>query len=162
MLPLRYQGYAIVLEEVPNEISLAFNISGCPHHCDGCHSQHLWEYKGELLSEDIQSIIEQYKEYISCVCFMGGDQNIEELESLCSVIKNEYNLKTCVYSGEDNINIFQKMICNNTLDYLKIGRYMKDRGGLNRTSTNQKMYKIKAGKIWDITTKFQKIKGEVG
>lgn len=157
MLPLKYMGFAIVLEEVPNEISLAFNISGCPHHCEGCHSQHLWEYKGDLLREDFQSIVEQYKEYISCICFMGGDQNIKELEELCLIAKNKYNLKTCVYSGEDNINMFQKMICDNALDYLKVGKYMKDKGGLNKTTTNQRMYQIEENNIWDITTKFQKI-----
>lgn len=157
MLPLKYMGFAIVLEEVPNEISLAFNISGCPHHCEGCHSQHLWEYKGDLLREDFQSIVEQYKEYISCICFMGGDQNMEELEELCLIAKNKYNLKTCVYSGEDNINMFQKMICDNALDYLKVGKYIKDKGGLNKATTNQRMYQIEVNNIWDITTKFQKI-----
>lgn len=158
MLPLRYQGYAIVLEEVPNEISLAFNISGCPHHCDGCHSQNLWEYKGNLLSEDIIPIIELYKDYISCVCFMGGDQNIEELKTLCSIVKQKYQLKICIYSGEDKLDIFQEIIHDNNLDYLKLGRYIKEKGGLNKSTTNQIMYKIQKDNIWNITSIFQRIK----
>lgn len=161
MLPLRYQGYAIVLEEVPDEITLAFNISGCPHHCDGCHSQHLWEYKGNLLNDDLEPIIEQYKDYISCVCFMGGDQNIEELEKSCLLVKKKFHLKTCIYSGKDTIDIFQNIIYSNILDYLKIGKYIEEKGGLNQITTNQKMYKIEVNRIWDITAKFQKIKGKV-
>lgn len=150
MLPLRYQGYAIVLEEVPNEISLAFNISGCPYHCDGCHSQHLWEYKGNLLSEDIIPIIEKYKNYISCVCFMGGDQNIEELILLCKKIKDDYNLKTCLYSGKDGL----KFYTYDWLDYLKVGRYDKKLGGLNNPTTNQRMYQFINNEVKDITCLF--------
>ena len=155
MLPLKYQGYAIVMEEVPNEISLAFNISGCPHLCDGCHSKNLWEYKGDLLSKDIEQIIDGYKDYISCVCFLGGDQNIEELTRLCQLVKKK-SLKVCIYSGEDNIDKFKKLISNNQLDYLKIGHYDKTLGGLDSRKTNQKMYQINYLNLKDITYMFQR------
>lgn len=153
MLPLRYIGYAVVLEEVPDEISLAFNISGCPHRCEGCHSQHLWKYEGILLSKDIESVIDKYKDYISCVCFMGGDQNIEELFQLCLLVKSKYDLKTCIYSGRDisEIDLFRDLVISGYLDYLKIGRYEKDLGGLNKPTTNQKMYQISNCNIEDIT-----------
>ena len=159
MLPLRYQGYAVVLEEVPDEISLAFNISGCPHRCEGCHSQHLWKYEGILLSKDIESVIDRYKDYISCVCFMGGDQNINELEELCRLIKIKYQLKICIYSGEDTIEKFKSLINNGLLNYLKIGRYNKTLGGLDCKNTNQKIYKIKDKQMQNITYKFQKKEG---
>lgn len=160
-LPLKYQGYAIVLQEVPDEITLAFNISGCTHHCDGCHSPNLWEYEGEELIKDLNNVIEKYNDYISCVCFMGGDQNIEELKKACLIVKNQYSLKTCIYSGSNTINIFQDMIHKNLLDYLKIGQYKKEKGGLNKPTTNQRMYKIEGDNLWDITSKFQKIKEDV-
>ncbi len=159
--PLKYQGYAIVLQEVPDEITLAFNISGCPHHCEGCHSQNLWEYKGNILKDEIKSVIDQYKEYITCVCFMGGDQNISELKELCKLIKDDYGLKTCIYSGEDTINKFKIFIDECLLDYLKIGRYNKMLGGLDCEYTNQKMCEIKNNQIQDITYRFQRKKDNV-
>ena len=47
--PLRYDGAAVVFSEVPDEISLAISITGCPRRCPGCHSEYLWEYHGNLL-----------------------------------------------------------------------------------------------------------------
>lgn len=140
--PLKYIGFAIVCAEVPDEISLAFNVSGCIHHCDGCHSQYLWEDRGEDLATDISKIIEKNKDLISCVCFMGGDQNMEELADLCLLIKQNYKLKTCIYSGLDSPIPFAEMISGGILDYLKVGRYMKEFGGLSSEKTNQKIYKI--------------------
>ena len=156
-LPLKYQGYTIVLQEVPDEISLAFNVSGCTHKCPDCHSKYLWEYKGHYLREDLQRVLSLNKEYISCVCFMGGDQNLEELYDLCKEVKNE-GLKVCVYSGADDMEIFSNFICDSVIDYLKIGSYKQEFGGLNSVNTNQRMYKIVDSQISDITEQFQKTK----
>lgn len=149
-----------MLEEVPDEITLAFNISGCPHHCDGCHSQNLWEYTGEYLAKDIRSIIEEYKDYITCVCFMGGDQNMKELSELSQMIKEDYKMKVCIYSGEEVLDKFFHLMITGYLDYIKIGRYDKNLGGLNSKTTNQRMYVCK-GEVprlvyQDITKHFQK------
>lgn len=139
--PLKYQGYAIVLQEVPDEITLAFNISGCTHKCPNCHSKNLWEYEGNYIREDIKHVLSKYKNYISCVCFMGGDQNIKELSELCEIVKKK-NLKTCIYSGMNSFYPFNDMINNNLLDYLKLGKYDSQKGGLDSPNTNQVMYKI--------------------
>ena len=67
--PLKYLGYAVVCTEVPDEISIAFNISGCEHRCDDCHSKYLWEYKGEYLKDGLINIISKYIGFITCLCF---------------------------------------------------------------------------------------------
>ena len=152
---LKYVNYAIVLEEVPDEISLAINISGCPYKCQGCHSQYLWEYIGDYLSDNLNKIIEPYKDYITCICLMGGDQNIIELYEICKRIKEEYGLKICIYTGHNTGDIFAKFIADGLLNYLKIGSYISELGGLNNPNTNQKMFKIENGIIKDITKKFQ-------
>ena len=54
---LRYISTSIVLQEVPDEISLAISISGCTHKCDGCHSAYLWENKGKYLTDNIVDTI---------------------------------------------------------------------------------------------------------
>lgn len=133
---LKYLSTAIVFQEVPDEISLAINISGCPHRCEGCHSQHLWEYKGNYVSDDIESLIEKYDGYITCVCFMGGDQNLEELNELGELIHNK-GLKVCLYSGDDTLKLDGVPF----FDYVKIGSYKEKYGGLDSPNTNQRMFK---------------------
>ena len=152
---LKYLSTAIVFQEVPDEISLAINISGCPHQCEGCHSQYLWEYKGNYVSDDIELLIEKYDGYITCVCFMGGDQNLDELNELCRTV-HDYGLKCCVYSGSDDLSIFDVPY----FDYIKIGSYQSDRGGLDSPDTNQRMFRRERecfGRFFtDITHYFQK------
>lgn len=142
MLDLKYSTYDIVFQEVPNETTLVFNITGCPHHCEGCHSKYMWEYTGNYLENDYLNIISEYKSFITCVCFMGGDQNIEELNRCSINIKKLFpNMKICIYSGLSNIDPFKDMIVNNLIDYIKIGPYIQSLGGLDHKTTNQKMYK---------------------
>jgi len=150
---LKYIGYTVAFQEVPNEISLIIDISGCPHHCGGCHSTQLWEYEGRFLKDDLQSLIDKYPSMLTCVCFMGGDQNMGELNDLLRLVK-ENGLKTCVYSGYDSCRIFDLSL----LDYLKIGRFDMSAGGLDEKTTNQKFYKIETSKLTDITYLFQQKK----
>lgn len=155
---LKYLGYSVVFQEVPDEVTLAINISGCPHKCVGCHSKYLWEYKGNYISDDLDGLIEKYKGLISCVCFMGGDQNQDELTDLLICIK-KYKLKTALYTGYDSMmNLDFGMLKN--LDYCKIGHYDSVCGGLDSPNTNQQMLKWNADAIeWeDITYRFLKDK----
>jgi len=153
-LPLKYIGYTTAFQEVPNETSLIFNISGCPHMCEGCHSQYLWEYEGKYVSDDIDSVIELYKGLITCVCFMGGDQNLLELKSLLQKCK-ENGFKTCLYSGLDDMHELDSLL--ELLDYIKIGSYKIKLGGLNSKTTNQRFYmKNSSGEFIDTTYVFQK------
>lgn len=144
MRRLRYAGYSIVMQEVPNEVSLAINISGCPYKCKGCHSQYLWKYVGSYLTEDIDSLLDKYDNLITCVCFMGGDQNEKELLECLKKVKSR-NLKTCLYTGKDSMNLIKNNIIEN-LDFIKVGRYDEKLGGLNSNTTNQKMYDLNNNK----------------
>ena len=152
MNKLKYANYYIGYQEVPNEITLCINISGCPHKCEGCHSQYLWEYKGNYISDDIEALQDKYKGMITCICFMGGDQNLEELAELLFKTKHIYNLKTCVYSGNDDIYIFDDVLQH--LDYLKIGGFNLDLGGLDKQKTNQRFYRINNCEPEEITNVF--------
>lgn len=146
---LKYVSTCIALQEVPDEISLIINVSGCPHHCEGCHSQYLWEYKGNYLLDDLPNIINEQGEYITCVCIMGGDYNIMELNQALGYIANR-GYKTCVYLGCDYLP--EEL---GAVDYLKIGSYKKDLGGLDKPTTNQRFYKKVNGTYKDITEVFQ-------
>lgn len=131
------------MQEVPGEISLAFNISGCPHRCEGCHSQYLWEDDGDALLDNLGHLLKQYGDLITCVCFMGGDQNMEELILACKIVRLA-GLKTCIYSGLDDKEFFDEHL--DVIDYLKIGRYVEKLGGLSSSTTNQKFYDIRNNK----------------
>ena len=154
MSKLKYLGYSVVFQEVPDEVTLAINISGCPHKCEGCHSKYLWEYEGNYISDDLEMLIKQYDGLITCVCFMGGDQNISELTNL-SLIVRRHNLKVALYSGLDDDDISLTPLYKR-LDYIKIGHYNQALGGLDQKTTNQRMYQ-RINNIWeDITHKFWK------
>ena len=166
---LKYLGYSIVLEEVPDEISLAINISGCPHKCEGCHSKYLWKDDGEILEDNLDKLLDKYGDYITCVCFMGGDQDLIQLWYCCKKVK-ERGLKVCIYTGYDTMLPFAHLsffsnsyMDNGFVDYIKTGRYHKYFGGLNNKSTNQRMYRIldkdnmiDGLRFKDITYRFQR------
>lgn len=149
---LRYKGYTATCQEVPNEVSVVFNICGCPIRCEDCHSKYLWENDGELLLNDFQNIITQYSDLATCVCFMGGDQNIIELSLLCGIAR-EYGYKTCLYTGNRLSDELRSFALAN-LDYLKVGEFISECGGLDNPNTNQRMYYID-GEMTDITHLFR-------
>jgi anaerobic ribonucleoside-triphosphate reductase activating protein len=71
---LRLASFDVVFQEIPGEVTLALNLSGCPNRCAGCHSPHLWEEVGEPLDDNLlNSLLSGYGNAITCVCFMGGD-----------------------------------------------------------------------------------------
>ena len=146
---LKYLGSAIVFQEVPTELSLVINISGCPYKCKGCHSPYLWEYKGRYISDDIEALINEH-DGITCVCFMGGDQNPQELNELIDYVHYR-GLKVCLYTGSDILpqNIYH-------LNYIKIGHYSEELGGLDSPVTNQRFFMIQNGMYTDMTVLFRR------
>lgn len=147
---LKYHDYAVVFQEVPDEITLAIDITNCPHRCAECHSPWLREDKGIIL--DGSKILNLYKQfpYISCICLMGGDANHEGIKDIANFIHQNTKLKVAMYSGDDIID--QDLIP--TLDYYKIGSYQKDLGPLSSETTNQRFYQVSDNKLIDITYKF--------
>ena len=153
---MKYVDTLVSFSEIPDEITLCINISNCPNKCKGCHSPWLQENIGiELNNYELYDIINK-NSGISCVCFMGGDSNPEEINDLAIKIKSK-NLKVGWYSG--NSEISDKINIKN-FDYIKIGPYLKDKGPLSDKNTNQKMYKIihftGMNSLKDITYKFWK------
>ncbi|MBQ7259682.1 MAG: 4Fe-4S cluster-binding domain-containing protein [Paludibacteraceae bacterium] len=86
---LKVASFDIVFQEIPGEVTLALNLSGCPCHCPGCHSPHLWEDIGEELNAELLSgLLDRYGSMITCVAFMGGDQAPEEVAQWAEYIKS--------------------------------------------------------------------------
>ena len=147
---LKYTDTKIVFREVPDEITLAINISGCPCACEGCHSSYLAGDVGdELLVKVIKEFIKHY-DSISCISFMGGDAEPAEVSRLAAEIKLfAPNLMVAWYSGRDELS---KEIDLKNFNYIKIGSYQAKFGGLDSPTTNQRMYKVVNGcELVDIT-----------
>jgi anaerobic ribonucleoside-triphosphate reductase activating protein len=155
---LRFHSYNIVFQEVPNEVTLAVNLSNCPNRCSGCHSPYLQEDTGKTLDESvIDTLLAKYGGAVTCLCFMGGDAEPSEVEKLCDYIKkvSETRLKTAWYSGKPNL---PDNFDTANLDYLKLGPYIESLGGLDVPTSNQRFYKIVNRKLIDATELFYKKK----
>lgn len=142
---MKVASFDIVFQEIPGEVTLAFNLSGCPCHCKGCHSPHLWEDIGEPLdAELLDGLIARYGSMVTCVCFMGGDQAPEEVARWAEYITNHKSqttnhqsiLRTAWYSGRMNMPSVE-----GPFDYVKLGPYVEALGGLKSEKTNQRLYK---------------------
>ena len=82
-------------------------VSGCSHHCEGCHNAVTWNPEGGLVfdaaaEEELFSLLS--RDYISGITFSGGDPlytgNREEIERLARKGKLEYPEKNIwLYTG---------------------------------------------------------------
>jgi len=149
---LKYYNYDIVFQEIPDEVTLAVNLSNCPNHCKGCHSPHLCKDIGKQLdTEAISDMISKYNKCITCFCFMGGDANQDEVIEMADYIRKNFDKKVAWYSGKQN---FPRDI--HPFQYLKLGPYIPQYGGLDKKTTNQRMFKVFDTSLVDITDRFWK------
>ena len=136
---LKYANYDIVFQEVPNEMSLAVSISGCTLRCIGCHSRYLWEDKGEVLSIFAIEQLLKLEDGVTCLLLMGGEHDIDALIEIFMHFHRK--IKTAWYCGLDMIPK-DKLGIVQYLDYLKVGHFDMELGGLSSPTTNQRLYKI--------------------
>lgn len=154
---MKYVDTKVVFREVPDQITLAVNISQCPVQCPGCHSSYLAQDIGEILDEDVLDALIKANTGISCVSFMGGDRDPMEVRRLAEWLHCCYpKLKVCWYSGR-NLEMARNVIP--VLDFIKVGPYVDEFGPLNSKTTNQRFYSITHKKegptLTDWTFKFQ-------
>lgn len=140
--------YFTTFQEVPDNLSLCFSVYGCPYNCYNCSWKNEKNYL-EMSLENIYSIVNKNREFIDCVCFLGGEwePEIKEALSYCKKI----GLLTCLYTGCDNFT--DREIISN-LDFLKTGHYEESLGGLSSKSTNQKFIDLRTNEC--INYKFWK------
>jgi anaerobic ribonucleoside-triphosphate reductase activating protein len=93
------------------------------------------------MTEDfLSALIGKYSAAITCFCFMGGDAEPFEVERIAKWIKEQYpHMKTAWYSGSEKI---AEGFDLTALDFIKIGPYRQELGGLKSPQTNQALYRI--------------------
>lgn len=151
---LKYVNTGIVFQEIPDEVTLAINISNCPCRCPGCHSHYLWEDIGMPLDTDaIDDFVDRYGRDITCIALMGGDADPKGVNLLAQYIHETHpQFKVAWYSGRLRLPVG---ITKTDFDFIKIGPYIRHLGPLNKPTTNQRLYQQTAnGEFEDITYKF--------
>lgn len=151
---LKYLNTQVTFAEVPDEITLCINITGCKNGCKNCHSSYLAQDIGtELTFNEVRKLIKK-NSGISCIALMGGDAEPDKINTLASFIINHYgSIKVAWYSGRQELNN-NIDLCN--FDYIKLGPYKEEFGPLNSRITNQRFYKVNGKELVDITNKFWK------
>lgn len=153
---LRFHNYDIVFREIPGEVTLAINITNCPNGCKGCHSPYLMKNTGCVLNEEtLSDLLGKYGKSITCVCFMGGDADPQDVDSLAAYLQKTTSkrIKTGWYSGKSTLSSDCSL---NHFNYIKLGPYIESLGGLDSPDTNQRFFRIENGKMTDTTDVFRK------
>jgi anaerobic ribonucleoside-triphosphate reductase activating protein len=151
---LKYVNTGIVFQEIPDEVTLAINISNCPCRCPGCHSRYLWDDVGlPLTTGAIDAFVEQYGRDITCIAFMGGDAEPKAVDQLAQYIHEEHpQFHVAWYSGR---TVISPLADRQDFDYIKIGPYIRHLGPLKSPTTNQRLYRqLPDGTFDDITERF--------
>lgn len=152
---IKYESTLVTFTEVPDEISLCLNISGCPCYCEGCFEPWLREDCGDTLTYDVLAELIKKHPHITCLCFMGGDRYYQDMADLIKQGKKVFpKLKWAMYSGRQEMN----SIIEPWLDIYKVGPYIAAAGPLNVKTTNQIYYVRENGAWIDKTYLFQKEK----
>ena len=151
---IRYAETRVTFEEVPDEITLCVNLTGCPYSCPGCHSPWMRDRNaGEPLTLDTIDRMIHNTPGVSCIVFMGGDSEPEDVLAKSKFVHDNFNtVKTCWYSGSvapPAAGSDGSALSYDSLDYLKIGPWIKERGPLGSPDGNQRMYmKIYGDDFW--------------
>lgn len=155
---MKYVDTKVVFREVPDEVTLAINISNCPVKCPGCHSSYLAQDIGEVLDSGSLAMLVNKNPGITCVSFMGGDADPAMVRELALELKQrDPQMKTCWYSGRSLENARPLL---DALDFVKVGPYIEECGPLDSPDTNQRFYRIRhlsdGPRLEDWTSRFRK------
>ncbi len=154
---LKYVNHDIVFQEFPDEVTLAVNLSRCPHRCPGCHSAWLQGDTGEELTEErLLALLDDYRGEVTCVGLMGGDADPAGVARLLAAVRRSYGreLRTGWYSGCERLPAAFRP---DAFDYVKLGPWRADRGPLSDPHTNQRLYRVgPGGALADITARLRR------
>ena len=139
-------------------------VSGCTHHCKGCHNEWTWDFNnGKKLIENQDEILNQLSDwlsryYIEGITFSGGDplcqddDGLDELKMLIKWVRRNFPTKNIwLYTGYiyDNLLGKKKEIAD-MCDVIVDGPYIEEKRDVAHTpfrgSTNQRIIKINKDK----------------
>lgn len=136
-------------------IRMTIFVQGCPHHCNGCHNAHTWDFDGghEMSTDDI--IAKALKNPLIKGITLSGGEPFCQARALTEVARavKEKGLNVFAYSGytfEELLNGFDKHPEWRDLleqcDYLVDGKFIQAEKSLAlrfRGSRNQRILDVK-------------------
>ena len=137
----------VVMEEVPDRVTLAVEIPNCQGSCPGCHSSFLKLDLGKELTEAEADRLVEDNFGVNCFLFLGEGNDHEALMKLAAHLRTTHpELELALYSGRQEVEeeIYE------AFDFVKVGPYVEALGPLSEASTNQRMYYHRE----DITSRF--------
>lgn len=136
-------------ESITNGVGIrqVFFLSGCPHHCEGCHNPESWEY----LNGDVYSIDDVASKALNSpynVTFSGGEPLTQPftLSGVCAKIQPHRTI--WVYSGYTWEEIMANELLRMPLQYIDVlvdGRFQIDKRDTTlkfRGSSNQRIIDV--------------------
>lgn len=130
---------SVVLEEIPDRVSLAVDISNCRGNCVGCHSPFLKFDIGEELTPAVVDALLAANFGVNCFLFLGEGSDPVALIALARCIREAHpSLDLALYSGREEV---EKELWD-VFDYIKLGPYRPEFGPLNERTTNQRLYRV--------------------
>ena len=127
----------VVLEEIPDKVTLAVEISNCRGSCPGCHSPFLKNDIGEELTPQVVDKLIEDNYGVNCFLLLGEGRDKEALLGIAEHLRRAHpELERAVYSGRTEVEpeIYA------AFDYVKVCPYVEAAGPLNSPSTNQRLY----------------------
>jgi len=138
MAHLKLYDVQVTFAEIPGEICLCIYFSGCPIQCPECNSKWLWKDVGVVLKmPQLRNIIDAHPN-VTCIVFMGGDQDPKGVNRFIRYVYFHYKQKYKIawYRGGTKL---ENLDC---LNFIKTGPYNSKYGPLNEITTNQRLYEI--------------------
>lgn len=130
---------SVVMEEIPDKVTLAVDISNCTGLCEGCHSPFLRRDMGVELSRGAVDRLLSENFGVNCFLFLGEGNDHEALIAIARYIRSAYPaLSLAIYSGREQVedDIWR------LFDYVKVGPFRPSCGPLNNPATNQRLYRV--------------------
>ena len=139
-IPVANEG--VTFTEVPDRISVFFNIANCNAHCKDCHSPYLWKNTRRKTVTDILNYAQtQTDKGATAIVLMGGTTNGIDEDVLVKLINLLDEIApVCLYSGSDDMTLNFRIAINSHLTWIKTGSYQPKFGGLDKLTTNQRFY----------------------
>lgn len=107
-----------------NGIRVSLFVSGCSHHCKGCHNPESWDaFNGkEFTEETVNKLLTLLdRDYVDGITLTGGDPlmlgNRYEITKLCKLLKEKFpNKSIWLYTGYE----FEEIEALEVLQYIDV------------------------------------------
>ena len=133
-------------------------LSGCSHHCEGCHNPQTWDSKsGKEFDQSAKDEIYHYlsQDYTDGLTLSGGDPldycNVEDVLEFCKEIRSTFpNKSIWVYTGYTYEELLNNPVQAEVLKYIDIlvdGPFVAKLADMKyhyAGSTNQRIIDVKA------------------